>query len=169
MKYLILRKRPGGPDNPFMRMVAAGGSGAEFQFPCQLQSQELQHREASDLRLDPNVDAVVPSMPFALIAPVAGATAEATAWGLEAIGVGFSKQDGDGVTVAVLDTGIDKPHPAFAGIPFADDDLVDFIADETGKPGATTTTVTGRTSPGPSAAGTSAAAASGSLAGSRRS
>ena len=58
------------------------------------------------------------------------------AWGLDAVGASSSGQDGDGVTVAVLDTGIDKAHPAFAGLPFADEDLVDFIADEAGKPGS---------------------------------
>jgi len=135
MKYLILRKRPGAPDNPFVRMVAAGGGGAEFEFPFDLKAEELQDPEASDLRRDSNVVAVVPSMPFALIAPVAGATVEETVWGLDAVGATSSKQDGDGVTVAVLDTGIDKTHPAFARIAFANDDLVDFIADETGKPG----------------------------------
>jgi subtilisin family serine protease len=136
MKYLILRKRPGAPDNPFVRMVAAGGGGAEFQFPFHVESQELQDREASDLLRDPNVDTIVPSMPFALIAPVADAVGKATTWGLDAVGATSCKQDGDGVTVAVLDTGIDKAHPAFAGITFTDGDLVDFTADEAGKPGS---------------------------------
>src|SRR5208282_262287 len=108
VKYLILRKRPGALDNPFVRMVAAGGGDAEFQFPFQVESQELQDREASDLRRDPKVDTVVPSMPFALIKPVGEATEETTAWGLEAVGATSSKQDGEGVTVAILDTGIDR-------------------------------------------------------------
>ena len=136
MKYLILRKRTGAPDNPFVRMVAAGGGGAEFQFPFEVKAEELQDREAKDLRRDPAVDAVVPSMPFSLIEPVAGASAEKTAWGLEAVGATSSKQDGAGVTIAVLDTGIDKAHSAFADITFTNDDLVDFIADEAGKPGS---------------------------------
>jgi hypothetical protein len=33
MKYLILRTWPGAPNNPFVRLVAAGGGGAEFQLP----------------------------------------------------------------------------------------------------------------------------------------
>lgn len=70
------------------------------------------------------------------IAPVAGTGEEVTAWGLEAVGASSSKQDGDGVTVAVLDTGIDRAHPAFTGITFAAEDLMDFIADEAGKPGS---------------------------------
>jgi subtilisin family serine protease len=136
MKYLILRKRPGALDNPFVRMVAAGGGGAEFQFPFQVEPRELQDVEANDLRRDPNVEAVVPSMPFALIAPVAGPAEAPPAWGLEAVRATSSKLDGDGVTVAVLDTGIDKAHPAFDGITFTHDDLVDFIADEAGNPGS---------------------------------
>ena len=136
MKYVILRRRPGSPDNPFLRAVAAGGGGAEFQFPFQVESHELEDRDASELRRDPDVDAVIPSMPFALIEPIAGEVKAKTAWGLDAVGVTSSKEDGDGVTVAVLDTGIDQAHPAFTGIPFADDDLMDFIADEAGKSGS---------------------------------
>jgi subtilisin family serine protease len=135
MKYLVLKKRPNAPDNPFVRLVSAGGGGADFRFPYKVETQDLQERDANDLRRDPNVDAVIPSMPFALIAPVAGAEEKALAWGLEAVGATSSKQDGEGVTVAVLDSGIDKAHPAFAGVPFAHDDLMDFIADENGKPG----------------------------------
>jgi subtilisin family serine protease len=134
MRYLILKKRPGAHDNPFVRMVAAGGGGADYQFPLQVESHELQDRDVGDLRRDPAVEAIVPSMPFALIAPVALAE-EATHWGIEAIGANTSNHDGDGVTVAVLDTGIDKTHPTFAGITFNNEDLMDFTADEAGKPG----------------------------------
>jgi subtilisin family serine protease len=136
LKYLILRKRAGAPDNPFMRLVAAGGGGADFQFPLEVRAEEMQDREAKDLQRDPAVNAVVPSMPFSLIAPVAGVPEETTAWGLEAIGATSIKQDGAGVTIAVLDTGIDKSHKAFAGITFDNEDLVDFIADEAGSPGS---------------------------------
>jgi subtilisin family serine protease len=37
-------------------------------------------------------------------------------WGLEAVGVTNCAFDGSGITVAILDTGIDLSHPAFAGV-----------------------------------------------------
>ncbi len=59
-------------------------------------------------------------MPMTLIEPVAsshagdpeGATAT---WGIQAVGAITSPFDGTGITVAVLDTGIDPTHSAFAG------------------------------------------------------
>ena len=48
------------------------------------------------------------------------------AWGIEAVRADSSPQDGKGVTVAVLDTGIDKLHPAFFGIQLERDDIMDF-------------------------------------------
>lgn len=139
MKYLIIRKRPDAGDNPFMEMVAAGGGGPDFQLPYETASQELRDRDVGDLRRDPSVEAVVPSIPFTLIAPVdeptAGPSAE-TAWGVDVVGATTSPQNGDGVTVAVLDTGIDKAHPAFAGLAFDAADLMDFTVDEQGVAGS---------------------------------
>ncbi|MBM3092233.1 S8 family serine peptidase [Ensifer sp. T173] len=40
---------------------------------------------------------------------------EKTAWGIEEVGADRSEREGAGVTVAVLDTGINKDHPAFDG------------------------------------------------------
>jgi subtilisin family serine protease len=62
-------------------------------------------------------------MPIALIEPVSspgdrttGPAEAVAAWGIEAVGASTSPFTGKGVTVAVLDTGIDKGHPAFAGV-----------------------------------------------------
>lgn len=82
--------------------------------------------DAADLQRDPTVEAVAPSMPIRLIRPAArtGAAAGAStkdraAWGIEEIGCLNSSRVGRGVKVAILDTGIDTTHPAFAGIDFA--------------------------------------------------
>lgn len=40
---------------------------------------------------------------------------EKKAWGIEEVGADRSEREGGGVTVAVLDTGINKDHPAFDG------------------------------------------------------
>src|SRR5271169_4213345 len=68
-----------------------------------------------------------PVMPVRLIAQVASNadTASGEPWGIEAVGAAQSQYDGAGVCVAVLDTGIDAHHPAFAGL-IRDDNYEDF-------------------------------------------
>jgi subtilisin family serine protease len=84
---------------------------------------------------DPRVRAVAPVMPTRLIAPVPRAdgsgpdTEDGHTWGVAAVGAVASRFTGTGVSVAVLDTGVDADHPAFAGM-----DLVqrDFTGDGNG-------------------------------------
>jgi subtilisin family serine protease len=83
-----------------------------------LESAELTKREINDLRRDPRTLAIAKPMPMKLIAPV-GSPAAPTAtksWGIDAVRASESPFDGTGVTVAVLDTGIDPNHPAFKGV-----------------------------------------------------
>jgi subtilisin family serine protease len=139
MKYLILRKRFDGSDNPFTDMVAASGVGHDPALPFGVETQELSDKDVADVQRDPQVEDVIESIPFTLIAPVDMSTDTAltqTAWGIDAVGATRCSQDGSGVTVAVLDTGIDTAHPAFAGIDFDPLDLVDFTIDEQGVAGA---------------------------------
>jgi len=68
--------------------------------------------------------AVALAIPMKLIAPVAMAAevdtvVGGTTWGVKAVGADRSPFSGKGVTVAILDTGIDLAHPAFAGIDIA--------------------------------------------------
>lgn len=85
---------------------------------------ELTEKEVSKLRRDPMVDAVAPVMPVRLIAPTESALLSeaevarlsSPTWGVRAVRAAESSCDGSGVTVAVLDTGIDPDHPAFAGV-----------------------------------------------------
>jgi subtilisin family serine protease len=70
------------------------------------------------LQKDPTVLSFAPAMPMKLIEPLKAQTAPAAAatWGVKAVGADKSPFDGAGVTLAVLDTGINSTHPAFAGV-----------------------------------------------------
>ncbi|MGE2728211.1 S8 family peptidase [Mycolicibacterium vaccae] len=69
---------------------------------------------------DPTVLGFAPSMPMKLVepfdAPDPAPYAGSTAWGVTAVGATTSPFTGAGVTVAVLDTGVDASHPAFSGV-----------------------------------------------------
>jgi subtilisin family serine protease len=94
---------------------------------------ELSKREVLDLARAPEVRAVAPIMPTTLVHPVADADAGAEAadepapggvsWGLTAVGADASGRDGSGVVPAILDTGIDATHPAFAGVTLVEEDF----------------------------------------------
>jgi subtilisin family serine protease len=71
--------------------------------------------ETRDLNRDPEVAAFARVMPTALFQPLPSVAA-ASAWGITAVKGDTSPWTGAGVTVAVLDTGIDSTHPAFAGV-----------------------------------------------------
>src|SRR5207247_232696 len=85
--------------------------------------QDLPPNEVRGLRRDANVLGAAEPMPLMLIEPVsshghvaAAPAEEEVAWGVKAVGAATSPFTGKGVTVAVLDTGIDKSHPTFSGV-----------------------------------------------------
>lgn len=85
--------------------------------------QDLPPSEVRDLGRDANVLGAAASMPLRLIEPVsytgnleAGMGETEVAWGVNAVGASTSPYTGMGVTVGILDTGIDKTHPAFSGV-----------------------------------------------------
>ena len=86
-----------------------------------VEMQTLSTREASEMMTRRQAAAIAPVMPMRLIEPVslggeAQVPAGRVAWGLEAVGATTSAFDGDGIVVAVLDTGIDPNHEAFRGV-----------------------------------------------------
>jgi subtilisin family serine protease len=86
---------------------------------------DVSAREAGSIARDPGVAAVAIPMSVKLIKPlnVTAAAAATTAWGIAAVKADTSPMTGDGVVVAVLDTGIDKTHPAFAGVTLIEQDF----------------------------------------------
>jgi subtilisin family serine protease len=89
--------------------------------PFVVEVDELSARRVEEVSRHRDVAAVAPVIPMKLIAPVglhqaANRTSKSTAWGIHAVGADTSPLSGDGVTVAVLDTGIDASHPAFDGV-----------------------------------------------------
>ncbi|NOJ61142.1 S8 family serine peptidase [Arthrobacter sp. 260] len=76
------------------------------------------HATLRALRNDSTVLSVAPAMPMKLVEPLEAepAAASTVTWGVKAVGADTSPFTGAGVTVSVLDTGIDADHPAFAGV-----------------------------------------------------
>lgn len=123
-KYVILRSREiSAPARGDMGRARRRGmspfDALEAPQIAELEEAELTKRERNDLRRDPSTLAIARPMPMKLIAPVgnsAAAAAGTKAWGIDAVRAPESPFDGKGITVAVLDTGIDPNHPAFKGV-----------------------------------------------------
>ena len=116
-KFIVLRtvadKTSGGP-------VMRGGPRAEGTTTLEMGSAELDQHEVENLENDPEVVSLAPVMPLTLHEPVArdadSDEDSRVAWGIQAVGADSSPFDGTGITVAILDTGIDIDHAAFSGV-----------------------------------------------------
>jgi subtilisin family serine protease len=102
---------------------------AEEPSEVSVEVETLEAADVDDLARDPDTEAVAQSMPISLISPLAMDNAEAVAfssdpgWGVTAVGAATSSKTGQGVTVAVLDTGIHAEHVAFAGAEVVQEDF----------------------------------------------
>ena len=98
---------------------------------------ELSEAEAAD-ESRKSTQVVAPELPTMLIKPVsleetAQPAAPGTSWGIEAVGATQSPFDGSGITVAVLDTGVDSSHDAFQGVNVTREDFTgEGVEDENG-------------------------------------
>lgn len=81
----------------------------------------IDRRDLPELARNNDVVAVAPVIPMKLVEPfdvqdVLQPAAPSVAWGIQATGADTSPFTGQGIVVAVLDTGIDASHPAFIGV-----------------------------------------------------
>jgi subtilisin family serine protease len=81
---------------------------------------DVPREEVGYIEREPSVLATARVMPLRLVEPVSTqevspAAGDTVAWGVRAVAAEHSRFDGKGIVVAVLDTGIDAAHEAFAG------------------------------------------------------
>jgi subtilisin family serine protease len=131
LKDLNQSRRSTGLSVP-TRGLEGFGPSLEIEVPPEpsISEQALSAAELREAARDPDILAIARSIPIKLIAPVANeATEEPEAgvtgptWGVRAVRADQTQFDGAGVTVAVLDTGIDRQHPAFAGVSIIEEDF----------------------------------------------
>lgn len=138
LRYVVLRRAAGSEaSRGILREDSLPGpraAAATAGRPPEIAA--LSRREAADLERDPAVESLALEMPVALVRPretlgstvralppLAAPTASEHAWPFEVTGAAASAWTGAGVTVAVLDTGIDLAHPAFAGVSLETEDF----------------------------------------------
>lgn len=123
-RYIVLRDLAAMP----MAGPLGGGAIPESTQPGfagaepRVEIHDLSARDLRDVARERDVRAVAMPMEIAPIRPFddpdpnADPLAGGTTWGVAAVGADASDYDGSGVSVAVIDSGIDAAHPAFSGM-----------------------------------------------------
>ncbi|WP_051000068.1 S8 family peptidase [Sinorhizobium fredii] len=107
-----MAKPAGMPKN--IQLAAAAKGKKKKTPPIKVEKMVMSVNETHEKLQEKDVVYAALRMPINLIRSVKSTKkAVKDAWGIAAVGAASSKRDGAGVTVAVLDTGIDKDHPAF--------------------------------------------------------
>lgn len=113
-----------------LRLPKGGAAGLESYGPdspaaSRVDTTDLSPKDVRELKRDPEVLAASPDMPVTLVKPVSmpGQSTATSAWGISTVRADQSRFDGRGTVVAVLDTGIDSRHPAFAGMDLVEQDF----------------------------------------------
>ncbi len=101
--------------------VPTDDDGAEAARPIRVDVVDVERAEVRNLSAERGTVAVAPAIPMKLIEPVQMAGPAApdeglVAWGIKAVRADTSSFTGAGTVVAVLDTGIEAGHEAFAGV-----------------------------------------------------
>ncbi len=130
-RYVVLRQ-PGiesrslGLDDPFTRSFRVPRDVAATIQTLNVETPVLSVEAVDEMHRQTDVASLAPSMPVRLVKPVGlGATPAqtGTTWGVEAVKAHTSPFSGSGIKVAILDTGIDKTHPAFSGLTILEQDF----------------------------------------------
>jgi len=126
LAHVVLRQPlRGGLENAvFGRRGIPGAEMADARrepAAAKLDVDEMTPARAAKLQSERDVISVALVMPMKLIAPVATPAAadpltNGSTWGIKAVRADVSPFTGAGIIPAVLDTGIAKDHPAFAGV-----------------------------------------------------
>lgn len=119
-RYVILRHEAerAGARGPSAQSLSEGSGRLAFSV------ERLEAKALIEVARDPRTAAITPVMPTRLIQPLSGKPGDGCSnWGVAAVGANDSAYTGAGVTVAVLDTGIDRDHPAFAGMEIVERDF----------------------------------------------
>lgn len=130
-KYVILRNKRLATSGPFVAAPLGAPAGAAEMAGADL---SVEVRDVNKLELassshESDVVALAPAMRMKLIAPKQNfpdrveAENAAITWGVKAVGADTSPFSGDGIVVAVLDTGIDATHPAFSDVELIQEDF----------------------------------------------
>jgi subtilisin family serine protease len=124
-KYAILRgKRRLTPTSGLEAAPGPAPASAVDPTKAKVDVADLSPRDAREITREDDVAVVAPVMPTVLIRPLEAPSAAAgPSWGISAVGADTSQFDGTGVTVAVLDTGIDAQHAAFQGVTLTQEDF----------------------------------------------
>lgn len=129
--YIILTDKNGarrqtGFSNELLTGLGPSISGTVDLHPDpEISTASLSANDLRDATRDPSILGIARSMPTRLIEPLKGnaVASGSPTWGVVAIGADQSPADGAGVTCCILDTGIDKNHPAFVGVNLIEKDF----------------------------------------------
>jgi subtilisin family serine protease len=123
-KHVILRTTRASTTDVFLGPMAGPREVEAIAAGARVDVEELAPGQVGRMAREADVLAIAPSIPMKLVEPVAVATpAAGPAWGIAAVGADTSPFTGNGVVVAVLDTGIDASHAAFAGVTIVEEDF----------------------------------------------
>ncbi len=90
-----------------------------------LETGSLNHSQLQDVSKDPLTAIIAPNMPISLVKPfdATSGSKKVDSTAIAATGADTSNFSGEGVVVAILDTGIDTKHPAFKGVSIIEKDF----------------------------------------------
>ncbi len=125
-KHIVLRSSRASTRDVFLGPMAGPRGEESIAAGIQVDVEEIEPAQVGRLTRRSDVLCVAPSIPMKLVEPLMEAdpaAAGAANWGIGAVGADTSPFTGAGVVVAVLDTGIDAAHPAFAGVTLVQQDF----------------------------------------------